>query len=111
VIVRFDSEVRTRKPSEQGNKSPEDSIVRLAVDLTEKEQLDYEALALEKRIFDEVESSYEAYHEDEPEKLAQKLEKIKRQYHKTRLMPGVISMIQQVKGIISSRSKAPKDIK
>lgn len=111
VIVKFDSEVRTRKTAEQGDEVSEDSILRLTAELAEKELLDQEALALEKRAFDEVESAYEAHRMIEPEELLPKLEKIREQYPETRLMPGIMAMIQQAKGTIASRTKDAKDIK
>lgn len=105
MIIEFDSELKVRKHAEKEDKAPRYSIERLTVELTEKEQLSHEALAMEKQVFDRIESAFEAHRYVEPEALCQKLEKIKKQYPKTRLMMGLKGMMAHAKGIIAAREE------
>lgn len=105
MIIKFDSELEVREHAEKGDKTPRYSIERMTVELTEKEQLDQGTLALEKRIFDEIQLAYKAHRYVEPEPLYRKLEKIKKEHPKTRLMAGLTGMINYAESIIASRAK------
>jgi len=105
MIIKFDSELKVRKHPEKGDKTPRYYIDRLTVELNKKEQLDKKALLLEKQIFDEIESAYKIHRYIEVVELNRKLEKIKKQYPKTRLMLGLNGMINYAEDIMTTRAK------